>query len=104
MGDEHPCYMEGIGTVFIKMFDGMMRELKEVRYVPQLKRNLIYVDALKALGLELSIGDGVLKMTRGSMVVLKDVRRNNLYYLKHSKVTGQVTTTNSDNDRTQLYK
>ena len=34
------------------MFDGMVRELKDVRYVPQLKRNLISVDALKALGLE----------------------------------------------------
>jgi len=56
------------------MFDGMVRELKEVRYVPQLKRNLISVGVLKTLGLELSIRDGVLKMTKGSMMVLKDVR------------------------------
>ena len=41
MGDDHPCIMEGVGTIQIKMFDGMVRELKEVRYVPQLKRNLI---------------------------------------------------------------
>jgi len=40
----------------------------EVRYVSQLKKNFISVGALKALGLEISIGDGVLKMTRGSMV------------------------------------
>jgi len=73
--------MEGIGTVHIKMFDGMMQELKDVRYVPQLKRNFISVGALKALDLEVSIRDGVLKMIKGSMVVLKGVRRNNLYYL-----------------------
>ena len=87
----------------VKMFDGMVRELKDVRYVPQLKRNLISVGALKALGLEVSIRNGVLKMVKGSMVVLKGVRRNNLYYLKGSMVTGQVATSiNSDNDCTQL--
>ena len=43
--------MEVMGTVCIKMNDGIVRELKEVRYVPQLKRNLISVGILKALGL-----------------------------------------------------
>ena len=47
-------------------------------YVSQLKRNLIFVGVLKALGLEVFIRDGILNMTRGSMVVLKGVRRNNL--------------------------
>ena len=83
------------------MFDGMVRELKDVKYIPQLKMNLISVGALKALGLEVSIRDGVLKMVKSSMVVLKGVRCNNLYYLKGGTVTGQVATfTNSDNDCT----
>ena len=43
MGNDHPCNMEGMGTVYIKMDDGIVHELKEVRYVPQLKRNLISV-------------------------------------------------------------
>ena len=34
MGDVHPCNIEGMGTVRIKMDDGIVRELKEVRYVP----------------------------------------------------------------------
>jgi len=77
--------------------------LKDVRYVPQLKRNLISVGSLKALSLEVSIRD-VLKMVKGLMVVLKGARRNNLYYLKDSTITGQVMTfTNSDNDCTQLW-
>ena len=68
MGDYHPCNMEGIDTVLIKMFDGIMRKLKEVRYVPQLKKNLILVDDLEALGLEISDRESVLKMLRGSMM------------------------------------
>ena len=57
------------------MFDGMIRELKEVRYVPQFKRNIISVGTLETLGLEISIKDGVLKMTKGSLVVLKGSAR-----------------------------
>ena len=56
--------------------------------VSQLKRNFISIGTLQSLGLEVSIRDGVLKMTKGSMLVLKGVRRNNLYYLKGSAVTG----------------
>jgi len=48
---------------------GMVRKLKDVRYVSQLKRNLISVFALEALGLDISIRDRVLKMIKGSMVV-----------------------------------
>ena len=33
MGHNHPCNIEGIGTVHIKTEDGMVRELKEVMYV-----------------------------------------------------------------------
>jgi len=59
-----------------------------VRYVPQLKRNLIFVGALEALGLEIYIRDEVLKMVKCLMVVLKGVQCNKLYYLKGSMVTG----------------
>ena len=98
MGDDYPCNVEGIGTVRIKMFDWIVRELKEVRHVPQLKRNLISVGTLEALGLVIFIRDGVLKIIKGSMVVMKGVRRNNLYNLKGSTVTGQVETSNSSDD------
>ena len=70
MGDDRPYHMEGIGTVLIKMFDGMAWELKDVRYVPKLKNNLISVGALD---LKVSMRDEVLKIVKGSTVVLKGV-------------------------------
>jgi len=42
--------------------------------------------------------DGVLKMTKGSMMVMKGVRQNNLYYLKGSTIAGQVETSISSYD------
>jgi len=43
-------------------------------------------------------------MTKGSMVVLKADRRNNLYYLKGSTVTGQVAaSTSQKEDSTRLW-
>jgi len=43
-------------------------------------------------------------MVKDSMVVLKGVQHNNLYYLKSNAITGQVMTfTNSDKGCTQLW-
>ena len=53
MGDDHPCNVRGIDKVCIKIFDGKIRELQNVRNVSQLKRNLISVGVLKILGLEI---------------------------------------------------
>ena len=74
MGDDRPCNMEGIGTIQIKMFNGMVWELKKVRYIPQLKKNLISDGVLEALVHGVFVRDGILKMTKGSMAVLKGVR------------------------------
>ena len=81
-------------TVHIKLFDGMIRELKDVRYVPQLKKNLISVGTLEAL-----------KMSSGSLVVLKGLRRNNLYYLKGRTVTENLTASEHlEDNSTRLWQ
>ena len=40
--------MDEVGTVLIKVFDGIVRKLKDVRYIPQMKKNLISIRALEA--------------------------------------------------------
>ncbi|KAH9697268.1 Integrase catalytic domain-containing protein [Citrus sinensis] len=87
MGNDQPCRTMGIGIIWLKIFDGMIRELKEVRFVPTLKKNLISVGALEAKGYKVTIEDGIMKFTHGAMVILQGVRRHNLYYLKGGKKT-----------------
>ena len=38
LGDNHLCKTVGVGSVKIKMFDGVIRTLTDVRHVPELKK------------------------------------------------------------------
>ena len=64
------------------MFNRMVRELKEVRYISTLKKNLISVGAPEAKGYKVAIENGTIKFTYGAMVILQKVWCHNLYYLK----------------------
>ena len=46
MGDDSPCKIQGIGSVKIRMHDGIVRVLDKVRHVPKLKKNLISLGTL----------------------------------------------------------
>jgi len=92
MGDDHTYIMDGVGAVLIKMFDGMIRELKDVRYIPKVKKNIISTGALESKDLEFTCRDGVLKVLKSFIVILKGVRCKNLYYLKDNIVAGQLVT------------
>jgi len=70
----------------------MVKELQEVRYFPHSNKNLITVGALEMQGLRGTLREGILKMFNSSLIVLKDIRRNNLYYLKSSAVTENLVT------------
>ena len=92
MGDNSPCQIEGKGSIRIKMFDGTIRTLTDVRYIPKMKRNLISLSALDDKGYKYSGGGGVLKVTKGSLVVMKgDIKKaNGLYYLRGTTISGNA--------------
>ncbi|KAH9669389.1 Integrase catalytic domain-containing protein [Citrus sinensis] len=102
MGNDQPCSTMGIGTIRLKMFDGMVRELKEVRFVPTLKKNLISVGALEAKGYKATIEDDTMKFTHGAMLILQGVRRHNLYYLKGG-TTDEANVVEAHSDTTKLW-
>ena len=107
MGNDHPCKTIGIGSIKLRNHDGTTRILRDVRYVPKLKKNLISLGALESKGLVVMMRDGVLKATSGVLVMLKGVRKNNLYYYQGNTVVGTVATTTSstkkDIEATKLW-
>ena len=83
MGDNHALEIVGIGTIKIKMYDGIIRTIQRVRHVTGLKKNLLSLGQLDDLGCKTRIEKGVLKIIKGALVVLKAEKIiANLYMFK----------------------
>ena len=41
LGDDHPCKVASIGTIRVRIFDGMVWILTNVKHVSELKKNLV---------------------------------------------------------------
>ena len=69
MGDDAPCKIVGMGKVQIKQKNGNQWLLKEVRHVPDLRKNLISTRQLASEGCISIFTDKAWKVTKGSMVI-----------------------------------
>ncbi|WVZ06123.1 hypothetical protein V8G54_019469 [Vigna mungo] len=85
------CRVQGVGSVRLKMFDNREMMFQAVRYVPELKRNLISISAFDLGGYTTKVEDGVMRVCSGDSVVAKGRRRNDLYILEGSTVIGHVS-------------
>jgi hypothetical protein len=89
MGDNTPCEVIGIGSVKIRTHDGMTRTLTDVRHVPTMFRNLISLSTLDNLGYKYFASGGVLKVSKGSLIVMKGVMKSaNLYISSGDTIIG----------------
>ena len=71
MGNNASCQTVGIGNVKIKMYDGTIKTLSDVRHVPDLKKNLISLGVFDLNGYKFTGQNGVLKVSKGALVVIK---------------------------------
>ncbi|GFY95706.1 filament-like protein [Actinidia rufa] len=81
LGDGTPCKIQGVGNVKIKMFDGAVRTLGGVVYIPKLRRNLISLSRMDSNGCKYFAGGGAMKITRGGKVLMKGEKCKGLYRL-----------------------
>lgn len=88
LGDNFEYEVKGIDMVRLKLNDGFDKLLSNVRYVPQIKNNLILVGMLDGLGYTIKIEEGKMKVyLKVSLILLKVSRRNGLYIPKVTIVT-----------------
>ena len=80
----------GIGDIRLRMHDGIVKTLTAVRYVPDLKRNLISLGELDKNGYSYKGDGGVLKVSRGSLVCMKAVLKNGIYVLQAATSCGDA--------------
>ncbi|KAG8472988.1 hypothetical protein CXB51_034943 [Gossypium anomalum] len=107
MRNNASCKIASVGTIKVKMFDGAIRTLSDVRHVLELKRNLISLSILDSKGYKYTVESGVLKVFKGSLVVMKGQKKTaKLYVLQGSTVTGDAAvafSSLSDDDVTKLW-
>ena len=104
MGNNYVCKIMGIGNVNLKLHDRTTRELKQVRYVPELKRNLISLGMLDQMGYSVEIELGELKIVKDSHVVIKCSRKNGVSILYRYVVNGEAGVSSIDDiDKTKLW-
>jgi len=82
----------GMGNIKIKMYDNTIRTLIDVRHVPELRNKLISLGVLDSNGYKFTSQNGVLKVSKGALVVMKAEKVGNLYRLKRSTWVSEAAT------------
>ncbi|KAL3830794.1 hypothetical protein ACJIZ3_019596 [Penstemon smallii] len=78
LGDDQPCDIVGKGTVKIKL-NGSEWKLKDVRHIPDLRKNLIYVGQLASEGYTTIFHGDDWKISKGAMAVARGKKSGTLY-------------------------
>ena len=82
MGNDFSCKIDGVGSIQIKMYDGIVIMLKYVRHVPEHRNKLISLGVLDSTSYKCTTQGGVLKVSKGILVVMKAKRIEKLYQLE----------------------
>ncbi|GJT43737.1 retrovirus-related pol polyprotein from transposon TNT 1-94 [Tanacetum coccineum] len=103
MGNDSPCKVFGIGTIRIKMHDGVVRTLIDVRLVPDLKKNLISLGVLDSKDFKYTSENGVLRVSKGALVVMKATKgTSSLYTLQGETIIGSASVSCSEKSNSNL--
>ncbi|GJW94200.1 gag-pol polyprotein [Tanacetum coccineum] len=81
--NDHELKIIGIGSIMVKMHDGTVRTIRDVRHVEGLKKNLLSLGQLDDLGCKVEIQDKIMKIIKGALVLMRGEKvAANLYQLK----------------------
>jgi hypothetical protein len=92
MGNDLSCKVVGIGSIQIKMFDGTVKILTDVRHVPKLRKNLISLGVLDTRGYKSIVQGGVMKVYKGILLVMKAKKVGNMFLLEGRTESDHATT------------
>ncbi|KAH9779421.1 hypothetical protein KPL71_007705 [Citrus sinensis] len=83
IGNDHALEIAGIGTIKIKIFDGTIRTIGEVRHVNGLKKNLLSLGQMDSHGYKTHVENGIMKIVKGALVLMNAEKISaNLFMLK----------------------
>lgn len=74
MGNNAAYKIVDISTIQIKMFDKIVRTLIDI-HVPNLRKKLISLSCLDAMGCKITLTSGVMKIVQGVKVIYKGAEK-----------------------------
>ncbi|KAE8665938.1 hypothetical protein F3Y22_tig00112523pilonHSYRG00165 [Hibiscus syriacus] len=81
--NDHALDIVGVETIKLKMYDGTIKVVRDVRHVKGFKKNLLSYGLLDNNASKIKTRKGIMKVFRGALVVLKGEKiAANLYMLK----------------------
>ena len=91
IGNDATCTIIGMGTIKIKMSDGVVRTLEEIRHISDMKKNLISLGTLDLKGYSYKSENEIMKVSKGAMVVMTGQKiSSNVYKLLGNSILGGV--------------
>ena len=82
MGSNASCKLVSIGSIQIKMHDGIVRTLTNVCHVLELKKNLVFVGAMDSKGFSCWVEGGVMQIRgKGKSMVMHETKQENFYII-----------------------
>lgn len=81
LGDYSSLEIKGIGIVPFRMHDNKIRVLQLVRWVPDLKRNLLFESMFDDLHCHIHTHNGIINVTKNGNILIKSVKKNGLYHV-----------------------
>ncbi|GJW39661.1 putative RNA-directed DNA polymerase [Tanacetum coccineum] len=102
MGNTGLSRIAGIGDICLKFDTGMELVLHNVKHVPDMRLNIISTGLLDEDGYHNSSGNGLWKVTLGSLIVARGKRESKLY-MTHPKISKSIVNAVDNDDMTELW-
>ncbi|GJZ82180.1 putative RNA-directed DNA polymerase [Tanacetum coccineum] len=102
MGNTGLSRIAGIGDICLKFDTGMELVLHNVKHVPDMRLNIISTGLLDEDDYHNSSGNGLWKVTLGSLIVARGKRESKLY-MTHPKISKSIVNAIDNDDMTELW-
>ncbi|GMJ14768.1 hypothetical protein HRI_005146000 [Hibiscus trionum] len=103
--NNHALEIVGVGTIKLKMYDGTIKVVRDVRHVKGLKKNLLSYGLLDNNASKIETRKGIMKVFHGALVVMKGEKiAANLYMLKgETLLEAEASVASCSSDSTMLW-
>ncbi|KAG7532793.1 Reverse transcriptase RNA-dependent DNA polymerase [Arabidopsis thaliana x Arabidopsis arenosa] len=103
MGNKTVSKVKGTGSIRLKNEDGLSVVLTNVKYIPDMDRNLLSLGTFEKAGYKFESENGVLSIKAGGQTILQGRRYETLYLLKAKVVISESNAAEQRADDTVLW-